>query len=147
MPANQTANGGSPTPGPDSLDWRFALGFGAGEFRGARAARAPSGTPPHYSLVGPVDRAQFVFSARYFGVSRMPFLKVGVHAAGFRPFPKLLGEQSTPGGGEGGTGRARAETVTGPLSPASVWSFFPSPGFEECLSQFLGFFQRTFSHR
>ena len=44
---------------------------------------------------------------------------------------------STPGGGEGGTGGACGEIVTEPLSPASVGTFSPSPGFEEWLRQFL----------
>ena len=59
-----------------------------------RGQREPFRNPPHCSLVGLVDRAQFVLSARYFGVSRMPLLKVGVHAVGLRPFLSLLSEQS-----------------------------------------------------
>ena len=55
---------------------------------------SPLGTLHTCSLVGLVDRAQFVFSARYSGVSRMPFLKMGEPAVGLRPFPSLLSQQS-----------------------------------------------------
>ena len=76
-PANQRATGGSPAPvrtaWMGALPW--ASGWGGPE-------------PRRRSLVGPVRRARFVFSARYLGVSRMPLSTVGVHAAGSRPFSK-----------------------------------------------------------
>ena len=63
------------------------------------------------------------------------------------PDPFLSSHGSTPGGGQGGTSGARGGIGTEPLSPASVWTFSPLPGFEECLSQFAGYFRRTFFHR